>query len=402
MRAGGRYRCAVRRRGISQRRWSGAAAAHGVIGVRDAHLDPELLDQAPARDADADRCSIAAQIAAQNERLARNSIRPCTTSSACRCDARSEQVRAWIEGFRAARAARSTTRTASRQSERSFERLIANARNSRRSRSTQPRAIGMVVHRADLRTFPTRLRVFSSPGDTDIDRFQESALFPGTPVADRCTKAATARGGSWSATLRGVDREAVTSPQGARDASSRYARKTPYLIVTGATARTVFTPRAARSCRSCSSTWACACRCWPTGPAISLSTASIRTRAHVIELPMRREDGALRSRRRCCRRPPTSRTDYLPLTRANLLRQSFKFLGERYGWGHAYNARDCSGFVSEVYRSFGVQLPRNTRDQAVSPALEPHRVHADDASERRLRIARDARRSAISSTSRAT
>ena len=41
---------------------------------------------------------------------------------------------------------------------------------------------GLVVHRADLRAFPTRLRVFSTPGDTDIDRFQESALFPGTPV----------------------------------------------------------------------------------------------------------------------------------------------------------------------------------------------------------------------------
>ena len=81
------------------------------------------------------------------------------------------------------------------------------------------------------------------------------------------------------------------------------------------------------------------------------------------------------SRRRCCRRTADVAKDYLPLTRANLLRQSFKFLGERYGWGHSYNARDCSGFVSEVYRSFGVQLPRNTRDQGVSPALESHRVH---------------------------
>ena len=52
-----------------------------------------------------------------------------------------------------------------------------------------------------------------------------------------------------------------------------------------------------------------------------------------------------------------------------MVRQAFKFLGERYGWGHSYNGRDCSGFVSEVYRSMGVELPRNTRDQSVSPAL---------------------------------
>ena len=75
-----------------------------------------------------------------------------------------------------------------------------------------------------------------------------------------------------------------------------------------------------------------------------------------------------------------SAADYLPLTRANLIRQAFKFLGERYGWGHAYNGRDCSGFVSEVYRSMGVQVPRNTSDQSVSPAFE--RTHFDESSTR--------------------
>jgi cell wall-associated NlpC family hydrolase len=53
----------------------------------------------------------------------------------------------------------------------------------------------------------------------------------------------------------------------------------------------------------------------------------------------------------------------LPASRGNVIRQSFKFLGERYGWGHDYNGRDCSGFVSEVYRSLGILLPRNTGDQ---------------------------------------
>ena len=42
---------------------------------------------------------------------------------------------------------------------------------------------GLTVHRAALRSFPTLERVFDERGDTDIDRFQESALFPGTPVA---------------------------------------------------------------------------------------------------------------------------------------------------------------------------------------------------------------------------
>jgi cell wall-associated NlpC family hydrolase len=81
--------------------------------------------------------------------------------------------------------------------------------------------------------------------------------------------------------------------------------------------------------------------------------------------------------------------DYLPLTRANILGQAFKFLGERYGWGHAYEGRDCSGFVSEVYRSMGVVMPRNTSDQAVSPALNRIALSDKDSRERRLQIAHE-------------
>ncbi|MGN6383212.1 MAG: C40 family peptidase, partial [Dyella sp.] len=79
--------------------------------------------------------------------------------------------------------------------------------------------------------------------------------------------------------------------------------------------------------------------------------------------------------------------DYLPLTPRQLITQAFKFLGERYGWGHSYDGRDCSGFVSDVYRSMGVQMPRNTGDQAKSPAL-PHRLFtAAENHEARLKAA---------------
>ena len=83
-----------------------------------------------------------------------------------------------------------------------------------------------------------------------------------------------------------------------------------------------------------------------------------------------------------------SATEYLPLTSANLVRQAFKFLGERYGWGHSYDGRDCSGFVSEVYRSMGVQLPRNTSDQAVSPVFARRAFGEGDSREARLAAAK--------------
>src|SRR5690606_32070275 len=107
--------------------------------------------------------------------------------------------------------------------------------------------------------------------------------------------------------------------------------------------------------------------------------------AHVIELPVRDDAGKLNLRPALLQKNADSAPDYLPLSRANIIRQGFKFLGERYGWGHSYNGRDCSGFVSEVYRSMGALMPRNTSAQSVSPALQKRVFTEEDDREARLR-----------------
>ena len=47
----------------------------------------------------------------------------------------------------------------------------------------------------------------------------------------------------------------------------------------------------------------------------------------------------------------------------NLIRQAFRFLGEDYGWGGLEKNVDCSSFVQDVYRSVGIELPRDTSRQ---------------------------------------
>ncbi|MFT4198185.1 MAG: SH3 domain-containing protein [Pseudoxanthomonas sp.] len=232
---------------------------------------------------------------------------------------------------------------------------------------TQPLRYGLVVHRAALRTFPTAARVFSRPGDNDIDRLQESALFPGDAVAvlhasrdGRWLFVASERYQAWI--------EAAFVATGSAEEVFGYAAQGPYRVVTGATAFTAYTPEEPRVSRLQldMGVRVPVVTDWP--PARPLN-GQLPYTGWVVRLPVRNDDGSLGFAAALLPRTADTSADYLPLTPRNLLAQAFKFLGERYGWGHEYDNRDCSGFVSEIYRSLGVLVPRNTSAQAVSPAL---------------------------------
>ena len=246
---------------------------------------------------------------------------------------------------------------------------------------TVPVRFGLVVERADLRAMPTAERMFSRPGDTDIDRLQESALFPGTPVAVVHASAS----GDWLFVVSPryaawIGADAVAT--GPRGEVLGYADARPYRIITGGVEHTVFTreePRVSGLQLDMGIRLPLAGDL-PPGPVNGQAAYT----AHVLRMPVREEDGSLAFSPALLPLRADSSPDYLPLTAANIIGQSFKFLGERYGWGHAYGTRDCSGFVSEVYRSMGLQLPRNTSAQAVSPALSHWRFGKEHGREERM------------------
>jgi cell wall-associated NlpC family hydrolase len=293
------------------------------------------------------------------------------------------QVKAWIEALSKRPEGTLYDANGKEGTPRQIDRLIANL-DLKDIPDTQVTRYGLVTRRADLRTFPSRLRVFNAPGNTDIDRFQESALFPGTPVVI----AHRSRDKEWWFVVSNtyaawVERDAVA--EGSKQQVFGYAAKTPYLVVTGATAHTVFTPEQPQvsELQLDMGVRVPLLQDWPPDQAVN---GQHPYTSYVVELPARDKDGGLVLVPALISRTQDVAADYLPLTRANVIRQSFKFLGERYGWGHSYNARDCSGFVSEVYRSLGVQLPRNTRDQAVSPALNRLAFTPDDSHARRVEV----------------
>jgi cell wall-associated NlpC family hydrolase len=246
---------------------------------------------------------------------------------------------------------------------------------------------GLVVQRASFRAFPTNLRVFSSKGDTDIDRFQETAEFPGVPVAI----VHASRDGHWLFVVS-PRYAAWTEKENVAEGSAAqifgYADKTPYRVITGATERTVFT-REVPGVSQLQLDMSTRVPLQTDLPADQPVNGQTPYAAYTLQLPLRDADGKLQFTPALLQKNTDTAGDYLPLTPANIVRQAFKFLGERYGWGHSYDGRDCSGFVSDVYRSMGVQMPRNTSKQAISPALK-HRLFTDeDSREARIKAAHE-------------
>ncbi|HEY5756241.1 MAG TPA: SH3 domain-containing protein [Steroidobacter sp.] len=357
---------------------AGVGGPLGVIGVEPPHLTADYWARRAAR-ANAVVLDTAA-IARQNERLKQidKSVRDLeqlpTTLSAT-------EVRTWVEAM-SSRPERTLYDEQGQEvtAQQIDAWLIALSLDG--VAPTQAIRYGMVVRRADLRTFPTRARVFSTTEDTDIDRFQENALFPGTPVVI----AHASRDGEWLFVVSAlysawIEKSAVA--EGRRDAIFAYAQKSPYLVVTGAKVHTVYTPERSEL-SGLQLEMGARVPLLPDWPIETPVNGQHPYTAHVVEIPYRAPDGSLQFSPALLPKTQEVDSDYLPLTRANILRQGFKFLGERYGWGHSYDARDCSGFVSEVYRSFGVQLPRNTRDQGVSPAL--NRIELTDADDHEARV----------------
>ena len=248
--------------------------------------------------------------------------------------------------------------------------------------ATAPARYGLTVRRTPMRSFPSALKAYASKDSTDIEAFTAGVLFPGDAVIivhdsfDRqWALVQTYQGPAWVAQ--------ADIAEGPADKVFAYAGRTPFRVVTGDSVRTVNTPEAPELSEV------------QLDMGARLPIADVPpdqpvngqgpSESWVVALPVRGTDGALSIRPALLRKVHDSAAGYLPLTRANIIRQAFKFLGERYGWGHQFNARDCSGFTSDVYRSMGVILPPNSGAQGKSPAF-PHQLFAPTVShEERVR-----------------
>lgn len=93
-------------------------------------------------------------------------------------------------------------------------------------------------------------------------------------------------------------------------------------------------------------------------------------RSFVLGLPVKDRRGNLAVLQFMVQRDGGFAPGPLPCSAQNIVSQAKKMLGEPYGWGGAGFARDCSSLLVDVFSVFGLQLPRNSRQQMQMAGVE--------------------------------
>ena len=87
----------------------------------------------------------------------------------------------------------------------------------------------------------------------------------------------------------------------------------------------------------------------------------------VVWIPIRNDDGTYSKKLTLISEHKKVSAGFLPLTKANISKVVFSALGNTYGWGGSLNSDDCSGYMRNVYKCFGMELARNTTWQSSMP-----------------------------------
>lgn len=224
---------------------------------------------------------------------------------------------------------------------------------------------GISVRNTDIRSFPDDTPVFKTPDDKDIDRFQETGCQAFEPLAilhiSRDKKWYFVQMYNYFGWIRAED-VAI----GCKDEIFNYVDSTDFIIVTGEHVHTVYNPYDKRV----------SCVEFTMGTKIPIKRDfpvtldnQLTFGQNVLNLAVRDKEGNLEFKSALIPFNEDVSIGYLPYTRENILKQVFKTLGKRYGWGDSFKGRDCSSTIMYTYKCFGFNLPRNADEQELCQGI---------------------------------
>jgi len=213
---------------------------------------------------------------------------------------------------------------------------------------------GVATRATSVRAVPTMVKMIEGKGDVEFDQLQFSQIKLWTPVAIYHTSS----DGKWlfiqAPYVRGwVKTKDIAIFPGREELKTRLKSGTS-LVVTGESVR-VFRDETLKDVFQRPS----------MGTVIPMASSKSSDGPYPVWMPYRKESGDVGLTKCYISRKSDVTKGFPVYSQANVIRQAFKLLGARYGWGGMYNGRDCSGFVHDVFLSFGVDLPRDSKQQAM-------------------------------------
>ena len=217
--------------------------------------------------------------------------------------------------------------------------------------------LGLIVKRTDIRVFPTDDPSMSTPNRFEFDRFQHSSISPGSAIGIYHFSKDQQWAYAQTPFIRGWVRVRDLAIARERSEVVGYEEAKDRLLVTGNLVHISGDPLLRQKLFLA--------QMGDSFPLLSRPNGNQTTQAsYVIQIPSREETGHLTFRKGYLHSKEDVHWGLLPFTQEKAARQAFKMLNHPYGWGDRLGGRDCSRFIMDLFRTFGILMPRNSKEQA--------------------------------------
>ena len=217
---------------------------------------------------------------------------------------------------------------------------------------------GCIVKRTDIRVFPTEERSTNTPSHDEFDRFQHSSISPGSPIAIYHFSKDKEWGYVQTPFIRGWVRIRDLAIAKEKTEMKNYEEAKDRLLVTGNRVSVFGDPSLRQP--------VFLAQMGDSFPLLSLPDGDKMPNAfYIIQIPSRENDGSLTFKKGFIRSDEDVYKGFPPYTQENIAHQAFKMLDHPYGWGDMAGGRDCSRFIMDLFRTFGILMPRNSKEQAM-------------------------------------
>ena len=216
---------------------------------------------------------------------------------------------------------------------------------------------GLIVKETSIRVFPTDELSMSTPTDDEFDMFQHSSISPGAPIGIYLFSKDNLWAYVQTSFIRGWVRLTDLAIAKGKSELIDYEETKNRLVMTGNSVNVFSDPSLQQLA-------------FPAHMGISFPVTHLPRQTgesnsnYTIKIPLRESNGALTFQSGYIPVNEDVHTGFLPYTQENIARQAFKMLHQPYSWGERSYGRDCSRFIMDLFATFGILMPRNSKPQA--------------------------------------